>query len=147
MNIKKNEQINILKTSNKYPNCIEDHIAVINEKGAVWMARIGRDVASQPIVNKNNYLFLYQRGTLYIAHFTKKTKVKPEDGYPDSYQKYVYVGNEIPSEYLLLDMISEVSSSILDKLKYFGNQRIVSDTIYRSPKAYVVTIPIEDITL
>lgn len=147
LKIESNERINILKTSNKYTNCIEDHISVLKKDGAVWMARIGRDVDSQPIVNENHYLFLYQRGKLFIAHYTEITKVKPNGGYPDSYKKYIFSGDVIPSEYLHLDTIQEVSSDILDKLKYEGNQRIVSDTICRSPKAYVVTVPIEDIVI
>lgn len=147
MKIKENERVNILKTSNKYTNCVEDHIDVLNENGTVWMARIGRDVDSQPIVNKNNYLFLYERGKLFIAHYSDVTKEKPIYGYPSSYNKYIFGGNLVPTEYLLLDMVREVDNHILDKLKYEGNQRIVSDTIGRSPKAYVVTLPIEELDI
>ena len=147
MVIQKDERINILKTSNKYINCIEDHKALIDKKGLCWMARIGRDVNSQPIVNKNNYLFLYQRGALYLAHSKEIIKEQPSNGFPDSYKKYVFSGRMIPTEYLLLDFLEPIAINILDFLRYEGNHRIVSETITRSPKAYVVTRAIEDIDL
>ena len=84
---------------------------------------------------------------MYLAHYKEIIKEQPSNGFPDSYKKYVFSGRMIPTEYLLLDFLEPIAINILDFLRYEGNHRIVSETITRSPKAYVVTRAIEDIDL
>lgn len=145
--ISKGEKTNILKTATTYPTCISDHQRVIKNSKKCWLARLGRDVASQPLINRNGYFFLYQHGDLFIAHFNEIEKNKPETDFPDSYEKYVYGKGKEPYEYVLLDYLEQVPTEILCKLHYEGNGRTVSDTITRSPKAYMTVVADEDISL
>ena len=134
---KSGEKMTILKVGNAYPNCVKEHVEVINQTGKCWMARLGKDVASQPMMNPQGYFVLYDKGTVYLSHYSEKLHEKPENNYPPNYDRLFYKRNVEPYEYLLIDKITEIDGTILNELKYAGNQRTVSETISITPKGYM----------
>jgi hypothetical protein len=144
--IKAGTAINIQKINVfRFPQCMELHKIVLLDRGICCLGRFGLSGNNRKIANQNGYIFFYQHGDLFLAHISKVARTADDKYYPSIYKEYFFDKGLYPYEYLYLDLIEKVDSSILKAFSYRTKKRKVCESIARCNAAFLTCIADEDI--
>lgn len=139
--MREGNKILILKygTSNMY-DCIDRHKAVIKKNGYCWFGKIGKmpgeSKVKEVLVQECPQIVLYSQGKAYLCDVESYQIDKPNEGYPDYYDSFLFGRAIIPSMYFKLLSIKELEIEELAKCVICKSGRNVLETLTRSMNSF-----------
>lgn len=134
---------------------IEQHKAIIGEKGAVWMLKKGRGIpyrSLRKICENGGGMILkapkITGGKYYFAHFSAYYNGIPQNefDYPTYYSEIIdeYVNNPLEGTWIKIDYITEMLPSVVENLYLTSNNSKVSEVIGKTRTSVMYAYTKED---
>jgi hypothetical protein len=124
-------------------DCIDKHVAVLNEYGYCWFGKIGRSpstkVINSVLVDGVGTVILYSRAGIYIYTVKEVSKEKPEQAYPSYYETHIFTKGIIPSMYFKLTNIEVMDAGDLSKYVVLSSKNNLPNTLNKSMNSFFVT--------
>ena len=124
---------------------IEQHQAIIAERGYCWYGKLGgitREIVIHAIkISESPIIMLYSKGKAFLCDFVEMTTEKPIDGYPKYYdEQQIY-----PSCYFKLTSIEPVDLSILNHLYVRSSKRKLSEVFSKQCMSSTLLVAYDEI--
>ena len=142
MKISENTKMLLFRYSNyKHHKFVEEHLAVLNRSGYVWMLKAGKRSSMDKlaaIMKMGGWLVLRapkaDGSTCYIAKFSAIEDTEPEDGvFPDYYNDFLdgddLYFEEASGQWFKLEMIKELPEKFKTSLVISQSGKHVDDII------------------
>lgn len=140
--MKPGQKILVLRYGNNIiSDCIEKHQEVIKEYGYCWFGKIGTSPSTKIInallAEDEPEIILYKKGKAHMCRLEEISDKKPDKGYPDYYQEYLYDQLIFPKVYFKLTSIEEIELKELDKCIVCSSLSHLMDTLNRSMSSFI----------
>lgn len=158
MKIKANENLIVVRYSNKYENeCILKHQEVIKREGFVWFGKCGnviRKVNAENILSQENpKVILYSKSGSYICElkdisYEEQTKNIPEY-YKNLRNSKDECGYELfkPSMYYALSSIKKINPDLLKKFVILKSGKNLYEIINKTMTTQMIIKSVSDINI
>ena len=125
MNIENSQKAMIVRYSVELmPDCIEKHKEMIEKNGYCWFGKLGvapkPNMAEAVLDAKTPFIILYNKVGTFLCEINDIKYEKPNTGYPEYYEEYLYSKNNVPTVYFKLISIKQI------ELKDYTYLRVVS---------------------
>lgn len=121
-------------------NCIELHINEVEKRGFCWFGKIGTPPSMSMIRKKIGEgtikILLYCQNEIYLCNCSDIKKEKPEIGYPEYYEKYLFGRGIIPKIYFRLDTIKRIEKTDLTNCVVLSSRNSMLEAVSHSMASF-----------